>query len=183
VPLPGADAVATLAYDAGMLYLVDGYNVTHSDPATASLAIEEQRDRLIARMRVRGRELLGSGRIVVVFDGAEGVGLANGGAAPVDVRFSRGESADDLIVRIATGAAGKVCLVTSDRDLADRVRAVASGGTEVRGRESVYESASGSRKRRGTGGGRDAGSLGVPPGGRRITEELEKLWLDEENEG
>jgi predicted RNA-binding protein with PIN domain len=166
-----------------MLYLVDGYNVTHSDPATSSLAIEEQRDRLIARLRVRGRELLGPGRIFVVFDGAEGVGLTAGDAAPVDVRFSRGESADDLIVRIAADTDGKLCLVTSDRDLADRVRAVASGGTEVRGRESVYESAPGSRKRRGTGGGRDAGSLGVPPGGKRITAELEKLWLDEENEG
>jgi predicted RNA-binding protein with PIN domain len=172
-----------LAYHAGMLYLVDGYNVTRSDPATALLALEEQRDRLVARLRARGRELLGPGRVVVVFDGADGVGLASGGAAPVDVRFSRGESADDLIVRIARGAEGRICLVTSDRDLADRVRAVASGGTEVRGRESVYESASGGRKRRGVSGRPDAGSLGVPPGGRRITEELEKLWLDEENEG
>ncbi len=170
-----------------MLYLVDGYNVTRSDPATRSLEIEEQRDRLVARLRVRGAELLGSGRIVVVFDGAEHPMSGSGGAAPVDVRFSRGETADDLIVRLAERAGGAVCVVTSDAGLRTRVTGGRSGRVEVRGRESVYDAAGGRRafgcRGARAGGGRDDGTLGVPPGGNRVTEELKKLWVDEEGEG
>jgi hypothetical protein len=166
-----------------MLFLVDGYNVTRSDPATASLALEAQRDQLVGRLRARGARLLGPGRIIVVFDGAGGMGVASVGATPVDVRFSRGEKADDLIVRLAAGAGEKVCLVSSDVALADRVRAAAPRGAEVRGRETVFEAAGrgGGRRRGGT--GTDADSLGVPPGGRNITRELERLWIDGEDEG
>ncbi|MDF1541867.1 MAG: NYN domain-containing protein [Anaerosomatales bacterium] len=173
----------SLAYHARMLFLVDGYNVTLADPATRLLEIDEQRDRLVARLRARGGQLLGAGRIVVVFDGAQGTGITAATLAPVDVRFSRGEQADDLVVRLATGAQEKVCLVSSDAALAARVRAAASRGVEVRGREVVFEAAGrGDRKRRRR-RALDAGSLGVPPGGRGITRELEKLWLDEEDEG
>lgn len=165
-----------------MLYLVDGYNITRSDPATASLSLEEQRDRLVARLRARGSGLLGPGRIIVVFDGAGGMGVSSAGTHPVEVRFSRDEDADDLIVRIAASARERVCLVSSDTALAHRVGGVAPHGAEARGRKVVYDAA-------GTGGGRrrsaasvDAGSLGVPPGGNRITRELEKLWLEGEDE-
>ena len=166
-----------------MLYLIDGYNVTHSDPATAGLTLEEQRERLVARLRSRGAELLGPGRIVVVFDGAEATGGTSGAAGPVEVRFSRGGSADDLIVRYVGDAGSGVCLVTSDRELASRARGVSVSGLEVRGRESVYEAARGQRGRRRRAVRGEVGSLGVPPGGRRITEELEKLWLEGRDEG
>ena len=43
-----------------MLYLVDGYNVTRRDPATSELSLLGQRDALVARLRVRGRDLLGN---------------------------------------------------------------------------------------------------------------------------
>jgi predicted RNA-binding protein with PIN domain len=166
-----------------MLFLVDGYNVTRSDPATASLELEEQRDQLVARLRARAPRLLGPGRITVVFDGAENMGVVRTGSFPVEVCFSRDEEADDLIVRLAAGARDKVCLVSSDGALADRVRAVASHGTEVRGRETVFEAAGKGRGRRGGATRHESDSLGVPPGGKRITRELEKLWLEEKDEG
>lgn len=166
-----------------MLFLVDGYNITRSDPATASLALEEQRERLVARLRARGPGLLGPGRIVIVFDGRDGMGLSSADASPVDVRFSRDEEADDLIVRLAADAREEVCLVSSDGALASRVRVAAPGDVEVRGCETVYEAAGKVRGRRGGAALPDVGSLGVPPGGRRITEELEKLWLDGEDDG
>ena len=87
-----------------MLYLVDGYNVTHRDPATASLSLLEQREALVARLRVRGRDLLGNGRIVVVFDGEGGPGLSTGGGVPVEIVYAHARSADDEIVRIAAKA-------------------------------------------------------------------------------
>lgn len=166
---------------ARMLILVDGYNVTKGDPATAALSLEEQRDALVARLRTRGAELLGRGRIVVVFDGVSGMGLSME-PAPAEVRYSRNESADDLIVRLAAREPSALRLITSDAELAERVRAMASVTVEVYKRERAYASARAvgphaPRQNRET-----ERSLGIPPGGREITRELEKLWLEDHNE-
>lgn len=169
---------------AGMLCIVDGYNVTRSDPATASCTAEEQRDRLVARLRARGAGLLGPGRIVVVFDGSETAGGRRTDTAPVEVRFSRGESADDVMVRLASQVTSGLRLVSSDCGLVSRVKAVSRGPVEVRGSDSVYESARDVRRQsRRMGAADDGEPLGTPPGGRRITAELERLWLDEKGEG
>ena len=106
-----------------MLYLVDGYNVTHRDPATGSLSLLEQREALVARLRVRGRDLLGSGRIVVVFDGEGGPGLSTGGGVPVEIVYAHARSADDEIVRIAATSKDSVVIVSSDRGLMERAQA------------------------------------------------------------
>ncbi|MDY0087140.1 MAG: NYN domain-containing protein [Coriobacteriia bacterium] len=165
-----------------MLILVDGYNVTKSDPATAALLSEAQRDQLVARLRARGAELLGAGRIVVVFDGVTGGGPA-ASAAPVEVHFSRdGESADDLIVSLAGNAhETEICLVTSDRELAQRVRSAASVPVTVVGKEAAFHSAKAKRRRRSPSRAVVSESLGVPPGGNDITRELEGIWcVDDE---
>ncbi len=114
-----------------MLYLVDGYNVTHRDPDTASLSLLEQREALVARLRVRGRDLLGSGRIVVVFDGQGGPGLSTGGGVPVEIVYAHEGSADDEIVRIAAKATGSVVIVSGDRELLDRAQSQAGARLEV----------------------------------------------------
>lgn len=168
-----------------MIFLVDGYNVTKSDPATSGATLEEQRNALVSRLRARGRELLGAGRIVVVFDGAGGYGVSSAGSAPVEVRFSRDASADDLIVALASSACERVCLVSSDSALAASVVACASYGAEVRGREVLFEASSGGRhacrcRQRRAGRENKMHDLGVPPGGNSITRELEKLWITDE---
>lgn len=164
-----------------MLYLVDGYNVTRADPSTRDLSLEQQREALVSRLRVRGRELLGAGRIVVVFDGRQGEGLAAGSGQGVEVRFSRDENADDVIVRLAARASGSVCVVTSDRELEERVRTHASGpgGVESRARECLFDSARPPARKRGR-GRQAAASVGIPAGGNSITAELKALWLTEE---
>jgi predicted RNA-binding protein with PIN domain len=165
-----------------MLYLVDGYNVTKSDPATAGLSIERQRDALVARLRARGRDLLGDGRIVVVFDGGEGVAHPpTVRLDPVTVVFSRSESADDVIVRMAAGARERVVVVSTDRELACRVRTHAARGSEIRERETLFEAATRRRPtRRAVAQPETAEETGEPPGGHEITRELEGLWLKEE---
>ena len=162
-----------------MLYLIDGYNVTRSDPATSALSLEGQREALVVRLNVRGDVLLGKGRKVVVFDGpAESYLHPSGGT--IDVRFSKGESADEVIVRLVRSAGKQVCVVTSDRELADRVRDAASAPVRQIGREHLFEGrrkgAAGSSKRRLT---RD---VGLPDGANRITEELKDIWLEGEEE-
>lgn len=152
-----------------MRFLVDGYNVTKRDPATRASALEEQRASLAARLRVRGADLLGAGEIVVVFDGQPGVGRETGAGA-VQVRFSRGESADELIVRMADAT---TAVITSDEELASRVRV---RGATVLPAESCFE---GRRPKRRS-GRYPASTVGLPKGANEITREMKKLWLDDE---
>jgi len=164
-----------------MLYLVDGYNITRADPATSGMSAEEARIALLARLSARGAELLGKGRIVVVFDGPEDGGVSSARHGGVEVRFSRGEDADDVIVRLAASSAEDIALVSGDRELAERVRSVAERDVTVLGREKVFESArprGAARRRRGYPGR----AAGLPPGANRITQELKDLWLPDDDE-
>ncbi|NTW28483.1 MAG: NYN domain-containing protein [Coriobacteriia bacterium] len=163
-----------------MLFLVDGYNVTYRDSATGSLSLENQRDTLVSRLRTRGRDILGAGRIVVVFDGQDGAGVSNAGGAPVEVVFSRNRSADDEIVSIASKAAEKVVVVSDDRELAERVRVHARCGIEVRDASVCFEGAP-KAKRRTVSRASVARDAGHPKGAHAITRELKELWLSEED--
>lgn len=159
-----------------MRYLVDGYNVTKGDPATRDLPLEDQRVALARRLAARGGSLLGRGEALVVFDGTAGsAGEERSGG--VTVRYSRDESADELIVRVAREAGSPFALVTSDRDLARRVVEAAEVTVEVRGRESVYEGAESRRGRRATTNG---AIDDMPPGAKSITKELADIWLSKE---
>lgn len=158
-----------------MRYLVDGYNVALRDSATAGLSAEEQRDVLVRRLAVRGPALLGAGRITVIFDGQEAMGSTGTSvSSKVEVAFSRGESADDLIARIAgREPRGSVTVVTADGGLAGRVREF---GAKVIPPEAVFESAEAKKRQR----RREVGGGGLPKGANRITEELRRIWLDQE---
>lgn len=153
-----------------MRYLIDGYNVTRRDPFSTALGIAEQREALVARLAVRGADLLGAGQIIVVFDGVAGGGedLRRG---PVSVRYSRDEEADDLIARLAVG--GDTTVVTSDGGLASRARAA---GARVASADVCFEGRMAKRR------GRRylAATAGLPPGANKVTEELKKLWLNDE---
>jgi len=167
-----------------MLFLLDGYNVTKGDPATRDLTLESQREALIARLRARGKDLLGTGKIVVVFDGDVGQAARQSDTYPVEVEFSRGQSADDAIVRVASRMPKEqVCLVTSDRGLQERAQAHLGARLKVLGRETLYDAAqrrTGAKSRRDGSADDDEGSM--PKGANRITEELKKIWLEEEAE-
>jgi len=169
-----------LAYDGRMLFLVDGYNVTHRDPATRSVSLAEQRDALVSRLRVRGRGLLGVGRIVVVFDGQRGPGLSAGEGSPVEVVYAHERSADDEIVRIVAAAdrsSGAIVVVSADGEVAERVKAHGGASVEVRDPSVCFEDAGRGRARRNSRGAvaRDAG---LPRGANAITRELKELWLE-----
>jgi hypothetical protein len=155
-----------------MRFIVDGHNVTMRDPATRNLTTEEQRDALVRRLAVRGRQLLGAGAITVVFDGRTADAPPSAGA--LEVRFSGEEIADDVIVRIATAGDG-VTVVTDDRGLGARVRA-ANERARVLGCESLFEATAPKRRR---GARYPASTAGLPSGANRITEELKKLWLED----
>jgi hypothetical protein len=156
-------------------YIVDGYNVTMADDATRRLSRDDQRDALVRRLSVRGEDLLGPGPITVVFDGQHGSAAL--GSAHVTVRHSSGESADDVIVRMAANAEDALVVVTSDRELRDRVREVASGPVEFKGCSSLFSERMRRTPRRRARGRFPASTAGLPAGANRITEELKGIWL------
>ncbi|PKQ30051.1 MAG: hypothetical protein CVT60_02200 [Actinobacteria bacterium HGW-Actinobacteria-10] len=160
-----------------MIYIIDGYNVTQSDPSLRDSDIETQREALVACLRVSGREMLGTGEIVVVFDGQGGMGRSCGGAVPVTVRFSRDESADDLIVRMVENQRGQVTVVTSDAGLAGRVRGAGTARVTVLPHERAFAGTKSSRAR---GGAKryPSRTAGLPKGANKVTEELKGLWLN-----
>jgi hypothetical protein len=158
-------------------YIVDGYNVTMADAATRRLSRDEQRDALVRRLSIRGEDLLGRGPITVVFDGHHGGGTSGG--PNVSVRFATGESADDAIVRMAAGA-DDLLVVTSDRELRDRVREAASGPVEFKGCSHLFEERTRRAPRRRGAGRFPASTAGLPKGANKITEELKGVWLDDD---
>ena len=162
-----------------MLFLVDGYNVTRSDPATRTLDLADQRDGLVSRLRARGPQMLGAGRIVVLFDGSGGTGGHSADTAPITVVYAREGTADDAIVRVVSGVTEKVIVVSNDRGLLDRVRVHARGEVEARASSACYESAGKGQARKGKRPAprRDAG---LPSGANKITEEMKRLWLPDE---
>lgn len=162
-----------------MRFLVDGYNVTMADDATRRLRPEEQRLALVRRLAARGRELLGAGRITVVFD--KGHLADEPEVHGVEVLFSRDRTADDVIADLAEAEAGEVTVVTSDRELRSRVRERAGRRTEVLPSSTLWESAPGARRKERP--RRQLPHGGLPSGHEKITRELEQHWLkgDEED--
>jgi len=100
------------------LYLVDGYNVIFSS-ALRDLPLERARESLVRFARIYHPD-----EVRVVFDGKQGHPFP---AETPEVVFSRDHSADDGIVHLVKKyrtAQKEVWVVTADRALADRVRAL-----------------------------------------------------------
>ncbi len=158
-----------------MLFLIDGYNVTRADDATRRLLPDDQRGALMRRLAARGRGLLGNGRIVVVWD--KGFNAGDEDIGGVEAVFSLGETADDVIVRMAEAEPGPVTIVTADRELKSRVREHKGRRTAVLPPATLFEAAPQTKAKRRV--PRDARG-GLPAGHDAITKELEKMWLPKE---
>jgi hypothetical protein len=164
-----------------MLFLVDGYNVTRSDPSTHELSLEAQRDALVARLRARGAQMLGRGRIVVFFDAVDAAGAEQRDHAPIEVVYARSGTADDAIVRAAVARHEKVTLVSDDRELRDRVAVHTPAGFEALPASACFDAAGRGRSRKGRRPA-VARETGLPRGANKITEELGRLWLGEDEQ-
>ena len=160
----------------GMIFLVDGYNVTRSDDATRRLLPDDQRLALMRRLATCGRGLLGSGRIVVVWD--KGFNAGEESLTGVEAVFSLGETADDVIVRMAERESGPVTIVTADRELKSRVREHKGRSTVTLPTSTLFEGAEQSHVKRRSAQHQAYG--GLPKGHADITKELKDVWLPKE---
>ena len=159
-----------------MLLLVDGYNVTMRDPGSSGLSKQDQRELLLARLRVHAHRLAPGGEIVVVFDAHDALGTLSDSARPVRAIFAR--VADDEIARRCASARGKVAVVTDDLRLRARISQDVGRGVEYRDASTVF---SGSLKSASEPAKRTPRDIGLPRGANAITEELKDLWLDEDD--
>ncbi len=105
------------------LWLVDGFNVLHAGVLVgrdrASWWNEARREQLLAIVE-RFEAKREDAEIWVVFDGPGGAEAAAREGSRVRVAFAR--SADEWLVKRVRAAGGSVCVVTGDRQLADRAR-------------------------------------------------------------
>ena len=159
-----------------MQYLVDGYNVTKRDPATSGLSLDEQRTALERRLRARAVDLLGRGPYTIIWDAAGGEGVVR--RSDEHVAYTRLPTADDSIVERVRRSAERVGVVTSDRGLADRCRAVAQHGVDVLPVERLFERPPASVRANAVRGKRAPmpRDVGIPANANEINRELKKLW-------
>lgn len=116
-------------------WLVDGMNVIGSRPDGWWRDLDGAVVRLARALAAW--QAAGGGEVTVVFDGAAPAGLADLDLGGLAVAFAgRGRAADDEIVRRVGIDPGRraVTVVTSDRPLAERVRAAGAGGVVGAGR-------------------------------------------------
>jgi rRNA-processing protein FCF1 len=160
-----------------MLFLVDGYNVTRADDATRRLLPDDQRLALMRRLAARGRGLLGTGRIVVVWD--KGFNAGDESLTGVEAVFSLGDIADDVIVRMAEAESGPVTIVTADRELKARVHERKGRSTATLPVSTLFEDAQLTKAKRRP--SKQHAHGGLPAGHADITKELESVWLPKED--
>ncbi len=111
--------------------IIDGYNLirtTDLNRAEAEGGLEAGRSVLIGELAAYKR--LKRHALTVVFDGASPLGQQVGRERGIKTVFTpTGRTADEAIVEMVGRAKGEVLVVTSDRELANRVRA--NGGDVV----------------------------------------------------
>lgn len=108
-------------------FVVDGMNVIGAQADGWWRDRDAAVRRLVSRLR-QAAERSGN-KVSVVLDGPPLADLPEGDYGAVAVRYSRRsgrDAADDRIVEMVAADAdpGALCVVTSDRDLVDRVRAI-----------------------------------------------------------
>ncbi|MDQ3962570.1 MAG: NYN domain-containing protein [Actinomycetota bacterium] len=105
--------------------LVDGYNVSKAPGGYGDLELDNQRERVIQEVQKLARRY--SVAATIVFDGSEiPPGASRRARGPVAVEYSRaGEIADDhLIAKLEALPKHPVIVVTNDRELQGRARAL-----------------------------------------------------------
>jgi predicted RNA-binding protein with PIN domain len=160
-----------------MLFLVDGYNVAMADPNTRELAKEPMRAALVGRLARGAVGLLGKGSVVVVFDAREQLGHTAETIGPVRVVYAT--DADTEIVRRAAAAKEHVVVVSNDMRLRARLSQDVARRVEYRDASTCFEGAEPSR--RGLKRAATSRDIDLPSDADRITAELKKLWLPDED--
>lgn len=161
-------------------FILDGYNITRSakNPMTGG-TLEEERGRLVQLVQSRRPQGSAANRVTIVFDGPEQMPYMNSigersYVGDIEVMFSGGRSADDIIEEIGLRdkPAAETVVVSNDRGLRRRL-----GGSGVKF-ISVEEFLARSAKQRG--GALSGGKQLDEPEAEEVTGELMRHWMERE---
>ncbi|MEW5894219.1 MAG: NYN domain-containing protein [Candidatus Omnitrophota bacterium] len=158
-------------------YILDGYNIIKSTDGLADCKLEEGRKNLVDM--IRRERLCGSSRnkVTVIFDGRNDVwGSLRQDA--VKTVFTNGGSADDLIRRIVEDEpnAKNLVIVTDDKELASYIGKLNARVMGVN--DFLYPSLRRNESARKK--GQESSKMISYQSQKKITEELEKIWLKRE---
>jgi predicted RNA-binding protein with PIN domain len=105
----------------GLYYIIDGYNLMHKIPRLINLELHQAREELLELIKVNN--LCGKNKVTVVFDGRSDVVSPHHKTEHI-VLFSEGESADSLIVRLASKMDNpkNIRVVTDDKSIIIKIR-------------------------------------------------------------
>lgn len=160
-------------------FILDGYNITRSaaHPLTGG-TLEEERGRLVRLVQERRPQGSAANRVTIVFDGPEQAPFMNSigeryHVGDIEVMFSGGRSADDIIEEI--GLRGKpsaeTVVVSNDRGLRRRL-----GGSGVRFMEADEFLSRAAKGRAASAGGKHVDE----PEAEEVTGELMRHWMKHE---
>lgn len=158
-----------------MHYIVDGYNVIRKTPFLDHEKLKDARAALLEFIEIYRPHGSANNTITVVFDGREGYVDAHV-CQNSSVIFSRGQSADELIVALVERSANprSVRVISDDKELTGRCR--------VRGAQSIAVKSfvDSPRKKIALKQHKADGSEKLTYVERRtINEEMRKIWLKE----
>ncbi len=152
-------------------YLLDGYNIIHQMPLSVEKKLEDQRRHLVQWIGSRVPQGSLRNTVTIVFDGRLDV-WGPGAASSIRVVFSRGETADEKIIRMVEEAAHKksVVVVTDDRSLQYSVRAL---GAKVSGVQTFLGQGASARTDRPEPGKNISKTME-----HEITSEFARIWIE-----
>ena len=135
--------------------------------------LEDQRRQLIQWIESRAPQGSSRNAVTVVFDGRSDVWGGGAVPSPVQIIFSREESADEKIIRMVEEAAHKksVVVVTDDRSLQYSVRAL---GAKVSGVQTFLGQGSASAPVRQPESGKNISKTLE----HKITSEFTQIWIE-----
>jgi len=157
-----------------LLYIIDGYNITHHPTFTKDTFKKNKDSRVALIELIKAKRLCGSSnnKVAVVFDGYPESGWQNADTGNIHVVFSRRQSADERIKKIAELSANPktVVVISDDKEIKFFVKAA---GCRHMGVEEFISS-----KERSLSKKESVSEVKVTYAQMsRINEELRKIWL------
>ncbi len=153
-------------------FILDGYNIINSLPQLKAGTLRDSRTKLLRLLEVyhfRKHQA----NLAIVFDGQDNI-PDHPQESDFKVMFSKGESADDLIEKLARSYKNpkSIIVVTNDQGLAKRIKSL---GGSCWGVEKFFIKLLPARNSREVKDKFDLGSAEI----KSINEELRKIWLGE----
>jgi predicted RNA-binding protein with PIN domain len=157
-------------------FLLDGYNIIKQTSDLNRGTLEQQREALLNWINVHRPQGSDKNGVTVIFDGKEEFFGSHTTTSPIKVVFSRGQSADDVIKKMAESYSRKnnLVVVSDDKDIKLYVRALGARVLSVKEFAGTSSKKSGAQKKQASASHSKYISLTDQA---KINKEFERIWI------